>query len=260
MPSCGCDGGTSSCWSTVALLPTSAPGPPYAARPGGLRAARRLRVRLAGDQGGEGLSGGAGVLGGGDARAGGAGRRCQRPAVLHPLQRTGPRFGPSRICASPWRRPPVSPRFAGAAHLARAVSGGDARSARYGAHRAVVRYLKTLVVGGLDRVCEPPPPARLQAASPPAFRFEIGKQFRNEGVDATHNPEFTTLEFYAAHAGFESLIQLTEQLMVRPPCRPARAWRPTRCRTARCGPAAMARASCCCRRVRARVRILWRWI
>lgn len=39
-------------------------------------------------------------------------------------------------------------------------------------------YLKKLVVGGLDRV------------------YEIGKQFRNEGIDLTHNPEFTTCEFY----------------------------------------------------------------
>lgn len=42
-------------------------------------------------------------------------------------------------------------------------------------------FLKTLVVGGMDRV------------------FELGKQFRNEGVDATHNPEFTTCEAYMAY-------------------------------------------------------------
>jgi hypothetical protein len=44
-------------------------------------------------------------------------------------------------------------------------------------------YLKQLVVGGLDRV------------------YEIGKQFRNEGIDLTHNPEFTTCEFYQARGG-----------------------------------------------------------
>ena len=44
-------------------------------------------------------------------------------------------------------------------------------------------YLKELIVGGLERV------------------YEIGRQFRNEGADLTHNPEFTTLEFYQAFAG-----------------------------------------------------------
>lgn len=56
-------------------------------------------------------------------------------------------------------------------------------------------FLKTLVVGGLDRV------------------FEIGRQFRNEGIDLTHNPEFTTCEFYWAYADYEDLIKVTEQLV-----------------------------------------------
>ncbi len=56
-------------------------------------------------------------------------------------------------------------------------------------------YLKQLVVGGFDRV------------------FEVGKVFRNEGIDATHNPEFTTCEFYAAYAEYEELMGLTEEML-----------------------------------------------
>ncbi|OBZ83056.1 putative lysine--tRNA ligase, cytoplasmic [Choanephora cucurbitarum] len=56
-------------------------------------------------------------------------------------------------------------------------------------------YLKQLVIGGLDRV------------------YEIGKQFRNEGIDADHNPEFTTCEFYQAYGNLESLMQDTEKLL-----------------------------------------------
>jgi len=57
-------------------------------------------------------------------------------------------------------------------------------------------YLKRLVVGGLERV------------------FEINRNFRNEGIDATHVPEFTMLELYQAYATYEDLMTLTEQLLV----------------------------------------------
>jgi len=56
-------------------------------------------------------------------------------------------------------------------------------------------YLKMLVVGGMNRV------------------FEIGKQFRNESIDLTHNPEFTTCEFYMAYADYNDLMEMTEQMM-----------------------------------------------
>jgi len=56
-------------------------------------------------------------------------------------------------------------------------------------------YLKRLVVGGLERV------------------YEINRNFRNEGIDHTHNPEFTMLEFYQAYATWEDLVDLTEELL-----------------------------------------------
>ena len=57
-------------------------------------------------------------------------------------------------------------------------------------------YLKRLIVGGFDRV------------------YEIGHDFRNEGIDRTHNPEFTMLEFYQAYADYEVMMELVERLIV----------------------------------------------
>ena len=57
-------------------------------------------------------------------------------------------------------------------------------------------HLKRLIVGGLDRV------------------FEIGRTFRNEGMDATHNPEFTMMESYQAFGDVADVIELTETLVV----------------------------------------------
>jgi lysyl-tRNA synthetase class 2 len=56
-------------------------------------------------------------------------------------------------------------------------------------------YLKRLLVGGFDRV------------------FEINRNFRNEGLDATHNPEFTMVEFYQAYADFSDAIDTTEGII-----------------------------------------------
>jgi lysyl-tRNA synthetase class 2 len=56
-------------------------------------------------------------------------------------------------------------------------------------------YLKRLIVGGYERV------------------YEIGKDFRNEGVDQEHNPEFTMIEFYMAYADYNDVMDLTEELV-----------------------------------------------
>jgi lysyl-tRNA synthetase, class II len=56
-------------------------------------------------------------------------------------------------------------------------------------------YLKRLIVGGFDRV------------------YEIGRDFRNEGVDRKHNPEFTMLEVYQAYADYHDMMELVEQMV-----------------------------------------------
>ena len=60
-------------------------------------------------------------------------------------------------------------------------------------------YLKRCIVGGLERV------------------YELGKDFRNEGISHKHNPEFTMLELYEAYADYEDVAARTEQLVAPPP-------------------------------------------
>ena len=57
-------------------------------------------------------------------------------------------------------------------------------------------YLKRLIVGGMERV------------------YEIGHDFRNEGIDRTHNPEFTMLEFYIAYVDYQYIMDLVERLFI----------------------------------------------
>lgn len=56
-------------------------------------------------------------------------------------------------------------------------------------------YLKRLIVAGLERV------------------YEVGKDFRNEGIDRTHNPEFTMLEFYQAFADYDDMMEVVESML-----------------------------------------------
>ena len=56
-------------------------------------------------------------------------------------------------------------------------------------------YLKRLIVGGFDRV------------------YEIGRMFRNEGMDATHNPEYTAMELYQAYGDYEDMMEITENMV-----------------------------------------------
>jgi len=56
-------------------------------------------------------------------------------------------------------------------------------------------YLKRLIIGGWEKV------------------FELGKCFRNEGIDRSHNPEFTALEFYWAYADYKDMMKLTEEMI-----------------------------------------------
>ncbi|MDD4376636.1 MAG: lysine--tRNA ligase [Eubacteriales bacterium] len=58
-------------------------------------------------------------------------------------------------------------------------------------------YLKRLIVGGLDRV------------------YEMGKMFRNEGMDRNHNPEFTSMECYMAYGDMDDVMEVTEQLVYK---------------------------------------------
>ncbi len=60
---------------------------------------------------------------------------------------------------------------------------------------ALELHLKRLMVGGIERV------------------YEIGRVFRNEGIDATHNPEFTMMEVYQAYGNYESMMDLTEAIV-----------------------------------------------
>jgi lysyl-tRNA synthetase class 2 len=90
--------------------------------------------------------------------------------------------------------PVLQPLYGGA--MARPfVTHYHALDAQFYLRIATELYLKRCIVGGLDRV------------------YEIGKDFRNEGIDREHNPEFTMLEFYEAYADYEDIMRLVEEML-----------------------------------------------
>ncbi len=90
--------------------------------------------------------------------------------------------------------PVLQPLYGGA--MARPfVTHYHALDATFYLRIATELYLKRCIVGGLDRV------------------YEIGKDFRNEGIDREHNPEFTMLEFYEAYSDYEDIIGLVEEMI-----------------------------------------------
>ncbi|HUR92636.1 MAG TPA: lysine--tRNA ligase [Gemmatimonadaceae bacterium] len=91
--------------------------------------------------------------------------------------------------------PVLQPQYGGAAAKP-FVTHHNALDMRLFLRIADELYLKRLVVGGFERV------------------YEIGHDFRNEGIDRTHNPEFTMLEFYQAYADYTEMMTVVEALIV----------------------------------------------
>ncbi|MFI2709636.1 bifunctional lysylphosphatidylglycerol synthetase/lysine--tRNA ligase LysX [Micromonospora sp. NPDC018662] len=91
---------------------------------------------------------------------------------------------------------PILQRVHGGANARPFVTHINAYDLRLSLRIAPELYLKRLAVGGIERV------------------YELGRAFRNEGVDATHNPEFTVLEAYQAYADYHDMRALARELIV----------------------------------------------
>src|SRR5215469_11134183 len=87
---------------------------------------------------------------------------------------------------------PVLTGLHGGANARPFITHGNAYDSKLYLRIALELYLKRLVVGGIEAV------------------FEIGRVFRNEGVDTTHNPEFTMLEAYQAYGDYDTMAELTQ--------------------------------------------------
>jgi lysyl-tRNA synthetase, class II len=90
---------------------------------------------------------------------------------------------------------PVLQAIHGGANARPFITHGNAYDSQLYLRIALELYLKRLIVGGIENV------------------FEIGRVFRNEGVDATHNPEFTLLEAYQAYGDYDTMATLTRELI-----------------------------------------------
>ena len=90
---------------------------------------------------------------------------------------------------------PVLQAIHGGANARPFITHGNAYDSELYLRIALELYLKRLIVGGIENV------------------FEIGRVFRNEGVDATHNPEFTMLEAYQAYGDYDTMATLTRELI-----------------------------------------------
>lgn len=90
---------------------------------------------------------------------------------------------------------PILVPIAAGAHARPFVTHHNALDERLYLRIATELYLKRLIVGGLDKV------------------YEIGRVFRNEGIDQNHNPEFTLLESYEAYADYHSVMEMVESLV-----------------------------------------------
>ena len=90
---------------------------------------------------------------------------------------------------------PVLTGLHGGANARPFITHGNAYDSRLYLRIALELYLKRLVVGGIESV------------------FEIGRIFRNEGVDTTHNPEFTMLEAYQTYSDYNGIGELTQTLV-----------------------------------------------
>ena len=90
---------------------------------------------------------------------------------------------------------PVLQAIYGGAHARPFTTHGNAFDSDLYLRIALELYLKRLIVGGIEKV------------------YEIGRVFRNEGVDTTHNPEFTMLEAYQAYGSYDTMATLTRELV-----------------------------------------------